>query len=600
MRAARWKEAWTDVVRDRSTRFRLLSALVVAVVAIAIGFVFPSAAVAETLFRRFGYWFMFSAVLLFGWALWKTVERHALTSQPWRQRLGKETWWAIGTIALVLWVALVSEPWGFKVTNDEYVLQATALNLHLERQPAVLVRAYDVNGVFVPLFSYTDKRPFFFAFLLSLADDLTGYRTSNAFVLNAIFSAGTLILVYVLARRVTGNGIAGLCAVVLWGGVPLFAQNANGSGMEMLNLAMLGLVILLAWNYLVEPDDARISALVLATVLLAQTRYESALFVGVTAAVVLIGWRLARRVILPWPVILAPLLLLPYAWQNRLTAANKALWELQVGEETRFSVQYLGNNAAHAIRYFFSWHDRLIGNSWLLSAAATIAGAVMIARGIRRWRVPSVRWVLIAYGAGVVVNLGVLMFYYWGQLDDPVVQRLSLPMQFVVAIAVAWLIAKLAHRRIDPRWALGVAGVYLAAIIRPQTANHQYTSLNLAPAQIRWEKTVLEHRPAGERLIVSNKTVLPWIMDLQPAIIIDTARQRGEQLQFHLQAGTFSEILVMQRLQPSSTRGDFQVDPADALPPEFRLETVAEKRFGAALARISRLVAIRSASTAMN
>ncbi len=586
-------------MEDRPLRARALILVAAAVTAVAAGFVLPTPGVAEAMFRRSGYYFMLAGFGLFVWSAWRLF-RSSGAPEAWSWNAGLKGWPVVATIAILLWIALVSEPRGFKVTNDEYVLQATALNLHLERQPAVLVRAYDVNGVFVPLFSYTDKRPFFFAFLLCFIDDLTGYRTGNAFVLNAALAGASLLLGYLLARRLTGNRPAALTAIVLWGGLPLFVQNANGSGMEMLNVTMLGLVMLLAWNYLADPDETRASALVLATVLLAQTRYESALFVAVTAGVVINGWRIARRVILSWPLVAAPLLLLPYAWQNRITASNKDLWELQAGEQSRFGLGYVWNNCVHAGRYFFAWHDRMIANSWLLAATGLVAAVVVLVWIGRCWRSPTVRWVPLAYGGGVVLNLAVLMFYYWGQLDDPVVQRLSLPVWFIAALAVAWLLGKLARRGLNPRWALAAAALYLVAVARPETANHYYTSLNVAPAQVRWEKTVLEHRPPGERLIISNKTVLPWIIDLQPAIIIDTARGRGEQLRFHLAAGTFSEILVTQRLQPSSATGDFRVDPADALPAEFRLETVAEKRFGATLARISRLVAIDRPITAMN
>lgn len=585
---------WRQLIDDRLTRTRLLALAGAGVTAIAAGFVLPTPNLAEEALRHTGYYWMLAGFGLFLASIWRAGREIGVDWATLRRATNVD-WPVIAILGAVLWIALVSEPWGFKVTNDEYVLQATALNLHLEREPAALVRAYDVNGVFVPLFAYTDKRPFFFAFVLSLMADLTGYRPANAFVLNAVLAAASLVITFALVRRLTGNRAAALTGAVLWGSLPIFAQNANGSGMELLNVTLIGLVVLLAWNYLVHPTEARATVLVLATVLLAQTRYESALFVAVTAGVVVIGWRTARRIILSWPMIISPLLLLPYAWQNRLTSANKALWELQAGEETRFGGAYLVNNLQHAARYLFAWQNRLIGNSWLLSAAGVVATAFAAIWLVRRWRTPTAGWVVVAYAIGVAVNLAVLMFYYWGQLDDPVVQRLSLPSMFIAAVAAGWLVGKIAERGFDARWAVGIAAVYLIAVSRPVMANHYYTDFNTAPAQLRWEKSVLQRQPPGPRLLISNKTVLPWIMDRQPAIIIDGARERREQLKFHLEAGTFTEILVTQRLQPTSPSGGFQVDPRDTLPPDYHLELVAEKRFGATLARISRLVSIGDA-----
>jgi hypothetical protein len=37
------------------------------------------------------------------------------------------------------------------------------------------------------------------------------------------------------------------------------------------------------------------------------------------------------------------------------------------------------------------------------------------------------------------------------------------------------------------------------------------------------------------------------------------------------------------------------IDPQDLMPPEFQLETIAEKRFGTRWARLSRVVAINCA-----
>ena len=61
----------------------------------------------------------------------------------------------------------------------------------------------------------------------------------------------------------------------------------------------------------------------LGTVLLAQSRYESVLFVGSAAVVIGAGWLRAGRVFLTWPALIAPLLLVPYLWQNRVLSAMR-------------------------------------------------------------------------------------------------------------------------------------------------------------------------------------------------------------------------------------------------------------------------------------
>jgi hypothetical protein len=55
---------------------------------------------------------------------------------------------------------------------------------------------------------------------------------------------------------------------------------------------------------------------------------------------------------------------------------------------------------------------------------------------------------------------------------------------------------------------------------------------------------------------------------------------------------TFKEVLVTQAIRPTDADGDMGVDPADMMPATYHLEMIAEKRFGARLDRVSRIVSI--------
>lgn len=590
-----WRQIAGEVIADRALRIRTLATLVAAALALTVGFLVPTAAQAEQLLRSAGYYLMGAAFVGFGWAMSHYGPRVAMLlreASRWRER------WLVGAVlAFALGLMLVAEPAGYKVVNDEFVLQATAMNIHLEREPVPLVRAYEIDGVFTPLAAYADKRPFAFAFLLSLVHDITGYRTTNAFYLNHALGALSLVLVFVLGRQLSGSTPLALTGMMLWAGLPLFVQNANGSGMELMNVTLLALALLLAGDYLERPDEGRAAGLIFTSVILAQTRYESALFIATAVVVLLAGWWRAGRPVLPWAAALAPLLLLPYAWQHAITSANKALWELQPDQESRFALEYAAKNVRAAFDFYFAWGNRMIANSWLLSAGGVVAaGVVLLHRPTLRRIVRFEPETSVAIYAPVVgVNLGVLMFYYWGGLSDPVVARLSLPSLLMATLAVCWALGRVPAGA-APHWALAGVLIYTVGWMRPLMANRYYTELNLAVQQLEWEKGVLRGQPPKPRLVVSNKTTLPWIIDYQPAVIIGHSRARREELRFHLAAKTF-EVIVTQRLQPSSPDGAYLIDPADVLPTDFRLEPIAEKRFGATLARISRLVAVGGEGT---
>jgi hypothetical protein len=99
-------------------------------------------------------------------------------------------------------------------------------------------------------------------------------------------------------------------------------------------------------------------------------------------------------------------------------------------------------------------------------------------------------------------------------------------------------------------------------------------------------------RPPGPRLVITNKTNLVWLLTKTPALLINQAAPRGEALRFHLEADTFREILVMQRWRPSDETGNYALSADEALPASFRLEPLAQRRFGISRATISRLVAV--------
>lgn len=579
----------------RAIPIRLVLFGVVAVLAVAFGFLTHTVDEARIWVQRYGY---YTIALTFAWAVYAFVR-----SGPawWRScpRLSRREagglWLAI--IGLT-GIAVLTVPYTYKVLFDEFVLQATAWSMHEAREVGAIVRGYEVQGVFATLQNYLDKRPFFFAFIVSLLHDLTGYREANMFALNTLFMPVVLALVYLLARRLAGH-VASLAAVCALGAFSLLAHNATGSGMELLNLAMLLLVMQLACWYLDAPDEPRLTLLVLGTVLLAQSRYESGLYVLPAALVVLEGWRRAGRLLLPAAAVLAPALLIPYALHNTYLSGTPILWELREGETARFDPVYLRGNLEHALRFFFSFSGRYT-NSWWLGLAgipALVTAGIYVLRGMRGWRhAPAQVSAFAIFGVAITANLGLLMFYYWGHLDDPIVSRLSLPFCALLAVCIAWACEQVrpSWRSAAPRWA--VVGALIAYLVSGLRANSSYWALNLQATEIAWEVEEVKAMDPGSRLVITNKSALIWFTSKIPSIQVVRARLRSDALQFHFDHHTFKEVLVVQKYRPTGPEGDYKLDPEDRLPENFVLEPVRERRFGTSITRISRLVEIKPAA----
>lgn len=570
-------------------RARLGLLAISGLLALYLGFFAFGVKTEETAVKRGGY---YAILLIFGlwvWTLWRLwVARTRGPGLSRRELAGAAV--AIGAVTLL---ALNAEPLRSKILYDEFVLQSTAFNMHFFRDASTMVRGYDIFGLFVSTDNYLDKRPFFYPFLVSLVHDFTGYRPLNAYLLNVALYPVALGLLYWLGRLLAGMRGA-LLAVLLAGTLPLLAQNATGSGMELLNVVMILAVTALSAAYLARPDEVRLSALVLGAVLLAESRYESALFVPLVGGVVLLGWWRARRIELPWAALVAPLLLLPYAWQNNVVAHSPIQWELNTGQTSRFSVSYLAGNLRGAYRFFFGDSPQL-ANSALLSALGAVAALALLIRLVRRRpglrTMPPAQLACLVIGLGVVANLGLVMFYYWASLDDSMASRFSLPFCLLLALVVVAVAAVFdAQRRwVAPALAAGCV-LYTFGSVVPRQALHLYSHLGID--EIEWERRFVAARPPGDRLILTSKSSLTWLVLKCPSILISRAALVPDRLRVQLAQPTFREILVFQSLRPSSVYGQHQLVPEDALPAGFHLELITEKRFGTKIDRVSRLVAV--------
>jgi len=552
-----------------------------------LGFICFSVDTSRNVLRFGGYYFLLVTFALWLAALWRVFQLRT-PGRPWTRG---ELAAAGSVLVLLTTMALTHESFRSKILYDEYVLQATAYNLHFFRDNSAIVRGYELGGVFLSIDSYVDKRPAFFPFLISLVHDATGYRPANAFALNAALFVLALGLVYWIGRQLNGWR-GGLLAAALLGSLPLLAQNATGAGMELLNFCMLMVAMILGAAWLHRPDESRLSAFVLGVVLLVQSRYESAIYVLPAAAAIVWGWWRAGRVVLSGATYLAPLLLVPVALQQKVISHSPLMWELRPGQTSRFSLEYLAGNLQGAWDFFMA-EGLALANARALAVAGVVAmlfvaGRVVVRR--REWRgfapVPAS---LLLFGGGVIAITMLMMFYYWATFNDPMASRFALPLYLLfvlcIVVAAAWV----------DRWlpvslvGLVAAGAFTLAVSSPKQSYHFYS--HLGNDELAWEQRMVAARP-GTRLILSNKSTLPWMITATPAILLERSRAVADRLAEHLHLPDFNEILVTQSMRPTSADGQYQLVPEEALPDWIHLELVAERRFGTKLARISRVVSI--------
>jgi hypothetical protein len=511
------------------------------------GFVFCGPEEAIMLIKHGGYWLMLLAfcLLLCQLAgLVRAASKCDFIRGNWRH-------WR-GPVLFVLAVAgllLGMNPKEFKVTMDEPVLAATALQMHQQKQVMTAARAYEVNGSFVLLGGYVDKRPYFYPFLVSLLHDLTGYRSLQGVVLNACLTPLFLTLLFV-AGRLIWQEWGGYLAVGLFATVPLLAMNANGAGFDLLNLVMILGTALAAYWYLRQPDARRMNVLILMGVLLAQSRYESVLYVVAIALVVAFAWFRQKEIRLTKVAVIAPLLLISFPLQRSIMNAYEGLWQLDHqagGAGTPFSLAFVLPNLRHAGEYFFAM-SRDQPNSWLLSVlflAALLAGFYLILK--RRVRLNSGHagvFVCLVFAAVVVGNFFLLMAYHWGQLDDIIATRLVLPLLlFQVAVVVVVLGAFRKYHYAGPVF-MALVALFFVSVTRPLCARSDFLMRSLAHGEVSWLQERVQAYRNQSVLFITDRHLIPLVEQVSGLPIKDAIAGK-RLLDLHQQLRTFGDILIV-------------------------------------------------------
>lgn len=570
--------------------FGLVTAL-----AVTFGFVSFQGAPGEAvrLVKDYGYWQVLLLATLFAVC--------AVRSLRVEVRQAASLWRAwIGPGALVLAAAVflhLYERHEFKIVMDEVVLQDTAMNMHFNREAAATVRGYDLAGNFSAFNLYIDKRPLFFPFLLATLHDFTGYRIANAFVLNGLLSVALTGLTFLVGRRLAGVG-GGVAAVVLIASIPLVHQNAASSGFELLNLVMIMATLWFGMRYAERPDRDRLGAFVFSGILLAQTRYESALFVLPVGVAILYVWWRQRRIDLDWPVLVAPLLLVIVPLHFNVFKLAASSWQLNdgPGADTPFSPRFFYDNVGHAMNYFLCTNGNE-PNSLVVSVLGVLGVGFFMLVLYREHRAIFVarpaEAVFSVFMLGLMIHTVLMLCYFWGQFDDPIIRRLSLPSHLLLVFAFIYVFPRLWRHAARWRVLLAVTGVFMVGFTLPALAMHRYTQENFAARTNSWLSDFIDGLGDDSILTVDSASSLQWLIHRKSAITTQHLAENTAGYLFHFRNHSFQHYLVVQRIGSDFENASQFPSLDDEVGDGLQLETVAERTFSPIYrVRISRVVAV--------
>ncbi len=545
---------------------------------------------AEFIVRYLGYWFILISFCIFVYHFYlvclECLKNRCINKYDCIAFLG------ITILGLIL---LSQTQFLFKVVLDEIILVSTSMFMHHSREVMTSLNGYNVNGSFQVVSQYLDKRPVFFPFLLSLIHDISGYRSGNVFILNSVLFIFLLNVSYILGRKFR-DWRTGILTTLLLSGIPLLVQSSSSGAFETLNMLMIILTILISVHYFQNPNSDRLITLCYSTILLAQVRYESIIFTVPVILIVIISWKKTNNIDLPWLVIIAPILLVIFPLQLQVFEANPEHWQLDLIADSKnvFGINYLFDNIGHATHFFFDYGNSQ-GNSLLLTIVGSICSIsffVFLLNKKDRKRIDENLLVpLTCFILSLLFITLLLLCYFWGQFDDPLTRRLSLPIHLLFVLITICLASIFINK--SKIWNICFFIITLSIFIQtiPALSKRQSIKANTAASIVNWKYEIMEQYGNENFLIIDNSR-LPWVIMEKSSLIISYLDRLIEDVKFHFDSNTFNNIFIYQKMTRGAD-GDLVPYPKYILPTEVKLEQVAQKFFVPfSIGRISRITSI--------
>jgi len=485
---------------------------------------------------------------------------------------------------VTLVAGLAVEP-ALRMLSDEANLVGTSKNLFASKEPTFCVSGKYYYDSYWDVDVAIDQRPTLFPFLVSLVHAVIGYSYRNVFLFNLLVLPAFILVSYRLAKSLGGETF-GIVASLLVVAHPVTLLSVRSGGFDFLATFFALLSLKSFWEYARDQSPSKLALLWLNLCMLAEIRYESALFIAPVLALLLLFGMLSFRTLRPYAVVYAatPAFFLPRIWQSILRG--------NVPEQDPGTVTFsLNNFVSNAYEYFqpilspmgsFPFHSAILIGLGVVGCMLWLRWFFGLARnGGAREQAPRFRFAILVT-AWLVLQAVICFTYVWGRAQFPAVARLVLPLDTFFSFAAAWVLtAPLARFR---RFVPVLLALAIVASQLPVASQHR--SFNRLTQTRESATTWKFFERLGEKriLIVTDRPNHFTIMNYG-AMSFESARS-DPYLFTALARRLFYDIYVIQQIALSTN----EPRPGYEIWPTRRLETVLEFQNDAdVLVRVSRL-----------
>jgi hypothetical protein len=535
---------------------------------------------AQQLFVHTTYYFLMATVLCWaGTYLHATanVRREAVVAWLRGNWPGLVLAFAVTVIA-----GLAVEP-AFRMLSDEANLAGTAKNLFATKTATFTVSGKYYYDSYWDIDVAIDRRPTLFPFLVSLLHSLVGYSYKNAFWLNLLVLPAFLLVAYRLAKALAGETF-GLVTALVVAAHPVTLLAVRSGGFDFLATFFALLCIKSLHDYVSERSPAHLAIAWMNLCLLAEVRYETALFIAPVVVLLLAFKMVTWSTLRPYAFVYAatPAFLLPRIWQAVLRGNVP---EQDPGTVT-FSLQNFVNNLHEYFQPILAPTESFPAHSALLIALGVV-GCVQWLRWLigraraRDWQNPQVRFAVLVT-AWMLLQTVISFTYVWGRAQYPSSARLVIAFDTFFSFAAAWMLTS-ALARFQPFIPVLLAGAVLTFEV-PVAAQHRMLNRLTQTRESATTWSFFERLGEKRILIVTDRPNHFTIMNYG-AISFEGAK-RDPYLLTAFARHLFKDVYVIQQIALSTN----EPLPGYEIWPNRKLDTVLEFQNDAnVLVRVSRL-----------
>ena len=411
-----------------------------------------------------------------------------------------------------------------------------------------------------------------------------GYSVTNVFLLNAI--AGTLALFsfYLFLRQYFSQILANIGQGLL-AAYPIFALWTTSGGFEIVNLWLALLAFYLLSRLLDNGTPQHASQLVFTLILLAQVRYESVVFLIAIAPVAIAYCVMHPQARPSIATAIAPLLLLPVAWQRTLYSDDQAFMVSQ--EQTMFGLNHFFANIGHAFDFFSGTHSAYGTIPFLLyiALAGIMWGVVHLIQSYKCTPFQT-RGIIIAGFASLALLSMMIFGYVLGNLTRPFSIRLGIIFLPFLITGVLYLfhigISKI-PKLIFP--ILIVPILFFISNLPITSRNESVEQLTLFQINRAYLTFLQDHNPEKNTLVISHHARL-FIPHRQSAVTFKYADQNWPRILDDVQKEGVSKVLAFQLIDANT----YQLAPETRFNVNPKLKLLGEIPIGSNILRASQVV----------